>query len=269
VTTAKIGVIGGSGFYHLFGQQREEGVDMPTPYGFPSEMVTVGEVAGTAVAFIARHGATHTLPPHRINYRANLWALAALGVTRVIAPCAAGSLRAEVGRGDVVVCDQLIDATKGRRNDTFFDGPDVAHLSAPSPYCPELRATAVAGARAAGLTTHEGGTVVVIEGPRFSTAAESRLHRRNGAHLINMTQYPEAALARELGMCYAALALITDYDAGVEGDDRQLAVTQEEVFRVFAANVEKLRDAVLRMVSALPAERGCDCAASRPHPIGQ
>lgn len=268
MTTAEIGVIGGSGFYHLFDHARQDGIEVPTPFGLPSDSVTVGEVAGTAVAFIPRHGATHTVPPHRINYRANLWALSTLGVTRVVAPCAAGSLRPELGRGDVVICDQLIDATKGRRDDTFFDGPEVAHLSAPSPYCPEMRTAAVAASRDARLTTHDGGVVVVVEGPRFSTAAESRMHRRNGGDIMNMTQYPEVALARELGMCYTALALVTDYDAGVHGDDREAAVTQEEVFRVFAANLAKLRDAVLRLVSALPAERRCDCASSRPHPIG-
>ena len=264
MTTAEIGVIGGSGFYELFGAQDRERRDVVTPYGDPSDTVTVGIVAGRSVAFLPRHGTRHTIPPHRINYRANLWALSSLGVTRVVAPCAAGSLRADLKPGDLVICDQLIDATKGRRDDTFFDGPDVAHLSAPWPYCAELRAAAAASSRSAGLATHDGGTVVVIEGPRFSTAAESRLRTAQGADLINMTQYPEVALARELGLCYVALALLTDYDAGVDRGEDVAAVTQEEVLRVFAAKVALLREAVLQLVASLPAERGCDCAGSRP-----
>ena len=267
VNRAEIGVIGGSGFYHLFGPDSHGGVGVPTPYGDPSDSVTLGDVAGRSVAFIPRHGAGHTIPPHRINYRANLWALSSLGVTRVIAPCAAGSLRPDLARGDVVVCDQLIDATKGRRADTYFDGPEVAHLSAARPYCAELRAAAAASVRAAGLVARDGGTVVVIEGPRFSTEAESRMHRSHGADVINMTQYPEVALARELGLCYTALALVTDYDAGVEGDEQAAAVTQDEVFRVFGANVARLRDAVLHLVATLPAARGCDCRAARPQSI--
>lgn len=267
VSQAEIGVIGGSGFYHLFGPEHQEGVVLPTPYGDPSAAVTVGEVAGRSVAFIPRHGAGHTFPPHRINYRANVWALSSLGVTRVIAPCAAGSLRADLARGDVVLCDQLIDATRGLRADTYFDGPGVAHLSAAQPYCAELRAAAAVSVRSSGLTAHDTGTVVVIEGPRFSTAAESRVHRSHGADIINMTQYPEVALARELGLCYTALALVTDYDSGVEGDAQAVAVTQEEVFRVFGANVARLRDAVLHLVATLPGARGCDCAAARPQPI--
>ena len=267
VSRAEIGVIGGSGFYHLFGPGHHERVAVLTPYGDPSDTVTIGEVAGRSVAFIPRHGAGHVFPPHRINYRANLWALSSLGVTRVIAPCAAGSLRADLARGEVVLCDQLIDATKGRREDTYFDGPEVAHLSAAQPYCAELRAAAAVSVRTSGLTAHDTGTVVVIEGPRFSTAAESKLHRSHGADIINMTQYPEVALARELGLCYTALALVTDYDAGVDGDAHAAAVTQEEVFRVFGANVARLRDAVLHLVATLPAARGCDCAAARPQPI--
>ena len=266
MSRAEIGVIGGSGFYHLFGDETTERLQVTTPYGEPSEPLTVGSVAGRAVAFLPRHGAGHTIPPHRINYRANVWALESLGVTRIVAPCATGSLRAELAPGEVVVCDQFIDATKGRRADTFFDGPAVAHLSAPRPYCEVLRQAAAAASRDAGLTAHDAGTVVVIEGPRFSTEAESRRFRRMGGDLINMTQYPEVVLARELGMCYVALALVTDYDAGLD-DSEVSAVTQDEVLRVFAAKISLLRRAVLRLVAALPDERACDCAAGKPEPI--
>jgi len=266
VSQAEIGVIGGSGFYHLLDEEATERMHVSTPYGDPSDVLTVGAVAGRTVAFVPRHGAGHTLPPHRINYRANLWALESLGVRRVVAPCASGSLRAELAPGDVVVCDQFIDATRGRRDDTFFDGPAVAHLSAPRPYCAELRAAAAAAAREAGLTAHDGGTVVVVEGPRFSTVAESHRYRQMGGDLLNMTQYPEVVLARELGLCYTALALVTDYDTGLD-ESGLAAVTQEDVLRVFAAKVSLLREAVLRLVAALPDHRVCDCAAGRPEPI--
>lgn len=266
MSQAEIGVIGGSGFYRLFDEDATERVHVRTPYGEPSDVLTVGSVAGRAVAFLPRHGAGHTIPPHRINYRANIWALDSLGVTRVIAPCAAGSLCAGLAPGDVVVCDQFIDASRGRRDDTFFDGPEVAHLSAPRPYCSVLRTAAVAASSDAGLTAHDGGTVVVVEGPRFSTEAESRRYRRMGGDVINMTQYPEVVLARELGLCYTALALITDYDTGLD-EGEVSAVTQEDVLRVFAAKISLLRHAILRLVAALPDERVCDCAAGRPEPI--
>ena len=267
MSRAEIGVIGGSGFYHLFGEEATERMHITTPYGEPSDALTVGVVSGRAVAFLPRHGSGHTIPPHRINYRANLWALDSLGVKRVVAPCAVGSLRDELAPGDVVVCDQFIDATKGKRDDTFFDGPEVAHLSAPRPYCSALRAAATAASRDAGLTAHEAGTVVVIEGPRFSTEAESRRYGQMGADVINMTQYPEVVLARELGICYAAVALITDYDVGLDGGEVP-AVTQEDVLRVFAAKISLLQRAVLHLVAALPEKRVCDCASGRPEPIG-
>lgn len=266
MTQAEIGVIGGSGFYHLFAEEDRARVQVETPYGSTSDALTVGAVGGRSVAFVPRHGAGHTIPPHRINYRANLWAMASLGVERVVAPCAVGSLRPELGRGHVVVVDQLIDATKGRRDDTFFDGAEVAHLSAPAPYCPELRQSAVAASTASSLVAHDGGTVVVIDGPRFATIAESRLHARNGADVINMTQYPEVVLARELGLCYAAIGLVTDYDSGLDQNGAP-AVTQEEVLRVFAESIPLLRQAVLRVIASLPVPRSCECGAGRPRSI--
>ncbi|MEO8899643.1 MAG: S-methyl-5'-thioadenosine phosphorylase [Candidatus Dormibacter sp.] len=264
---AEVAVIGGSGFYALIDGENAERVAVETPYGDPSDTVALGSVTGRRVAFLPRHGSGHTIPPHRINYRANLWALASLGVSRVIAPCAAGSLRADVDRGHVVVCDQVIDRTRGHRRDTYYDGPEVAHLSAPSPYCAELGAAAATACTESGLPTHHGGTVLVIEGPRFATAAESREFARTGADIINMTQYPEVVLAQELGMCYAGLGLVTDHDAGVDRDQPSDAVTQEEVLRIFAANLGTLREAIIRLVAALPASRGCDCATRRPQTI--
>jgi 5'-methylthioadenosine phosphorylase len=258
------GIIGGSGLYRLL--ETADPVTVDTPYGQPSDVLAVAEVEGRRVAFLPRHGSRHTIPPHRINYRANIWALHSLGVERVLAPCAAGSLRADRGPGEVVVCDQLVDRTHSREA-TFFDGPEVAHLSAADPYCPELRALALTAAADAGLTTHDGGTVVVVQGPRFSTRAESR-HFAQLGDLVNMTQCPEATLARELGMCYVNISLITDYDTGLAGMPHVQPVTQQEVFAVFAQNMGRLRDALTRLVARLPASRGCACAEAKPQPLG-
>jgi len=263
--SAEIGVFGGSGFYAFLDDVEE--ITLTTPYGAPSAPVAIGNVAGRRVAFLARHGVGHELPPHRINARANLWALHMLGVTRVIGPCAAGSLAPDVHPGDFVVCDQLVDRTTGRV-DTFYEGPDVHHVSFADPYCPQLRAVSVAAARAAGITVHPRGTVVVVQGPRFSTRAESRWYRAQGWSVINMTQYPEAYLARELGMCYAAIALITDYDTGLEGALSEGGagvepVTQEQVFGFLRDNAARVRSLLFDLIPTIPAERMCDCAGAR------
>lgn len=258
-TAADIGIFGGSGFYSFLDDVTEVKVD--TPYGDPSAPVTLGEVAGRPVAFLPRHGRRHEWPPHRINYRANLWAMRTLGVTRVFGPCAAGSLQPEVAPGDLVVCDQLVDRTWGRP-DTFYEGPEPHHVSYADPYCPELSGLAAARAEAAGIRVHAGGTVVVVQGPRFSTRAESRWYRAQGFEVINMTQYPEAYLARELGMCYSAIALITDYDTGVEGDAGARPVTQAQVFEFFSNNLDRVRALLFDLVAAVPPERGCGCAGA-------
>jgi 5'-methylthioadenosine phosphorylase len=260
---ATIAIIGGSGLYQLL--DHAEQVDVDTPYGEPSDSVAVGLLGDRPVAFLPRHGRRHSLPPHRINYRANLWALSSLGVERVIGPCAVGSLRAEHPPGSIVVCHQFVDRTSGRR-DTIFDGPEVAHLSAADPYCAQLQPLAARAAREAGFNASEGGTVVVVNGPRFSTRAESLMYAALGFDVINMTQYPEVVLARELGMCYVALALVTDYDVGLEHDPEIPAVTQEEVFVTFRSSTDTLRDALRRLVELTPAERTCNCADA-PRPI--
>jgi 5'-methylthioadenosine phosphorylase len=253
-TTARIAVIGGSGLYALLDDAEE--VRPRTPFGEPSDVVTVATVGGQAVAFLPRHGRDHRFPPHRIPYRANLWALRALGVRQILAPCAVGGLRPELGPGSLVLPDQLVDRTSGRTQ-TFYDEGAV-HVSFADPYCPTGRRVVREVAGSAGVPLVDGGTMVVVEGPRFSTRAESRWFAQGlGASVVNMTGHPEAVLARELGLCYTALALVTDLDAGVEGDH---GVTQEEVFRVFAENTARLRDLLLRVVPALPAERDCVCA---------
>ncbi|MEV4277841.1 S-methyl-5'-thioadenosine phosphorylase [Actinoplanes xinjiangensis] len=249
-TAAEIGVIGGSGLYALLENATEHEVD--TPYGSPSDRITVADVGGRRVAFLPRHGRDHRFPPHRIPYRANLWALRSLGVRQIIAPCAVGGLRPELGPGTFVVPDQLIDRTSGREQ-TFYDSGAV-HVSFADPYCPVGRATVLDSAER--VSAVDGGTMVVVEGPRFSTRAESRWFTAIGGTIVNMTGHPEAVLARELALCYTAIALVTDLDAGVEGDH---GVTQEEVFAVFAENTARLREVLLDAVVKLPAERACAC----------
>jgi 5'-methylthioadenosine phosphorylase len=250
---AEIGVIGGSGLYALLEGATAHDVD--TPYGAPSDRVTVAEVGGRQVAFLPRHGRDHRFPPHRIPYRANLWALRSLGVGQVLAPCAVGGLRPELGPGSFVVPDQLIDRTSGREQ-TYYDTGAI-HVPFADPYCPRGRATVLAATARHGVRTTDGGTMVVVEGPRFSTRAESRWFSALGGAVVNMTGHPEAVLARELGLCYTALALVTDLDAGVETGH---GVTQDEVFRVFAENMTVLRMVLLDAVAALPADRDCPCA---------
>jgi 5'-methylthioadenosine phosphorylase len=253
---AEIGIFGGSGFYSFL--EDAEPVKVETPYGDPAAPVVLAEMGGRRVAFLPRHGATHEYPPHRIPYRANMWAFKELGVTRVLAPTAAGSLQPHVRRGDFVVSDQLVDRTSGRAS-TFYDGPGTVHVSLADPYCPELRAAAIDQGRAQGITIHETGTVVVIEGPRFSTRAESRWYAGHGWEVINMTQHPEAALARELEICYCNVSLITDYDVGVEGVP---PVSVEEVVKVFSENNARLRGLLNALIPAIPADRSCPCATA-------
>jgi 5'-methylthioadenosine phosphorylase len=261
VDAVELGVFGGSGFYEFLDDVVE--VPVHTPYGAPSAPVSVGTVEGRRVAFLPRHGVHHELPPHRVNFRANVWALASLGVTRIFGPCAAGSLTPEVRPGEFVVLDQLVDRTNGRSTDTYFDGGVVGHVSFADPYCPELRAVASAAARDVGVTVHDGGTVVVVPGPRFSTRAESAWFRAQGWQTINMTQYPEAYLARELGVCYCGIALVTDFDTGVEDDPGVAAVTMDDVFAVLRANVAATRSLLFSALPAVPAERSsCGCAAA-------
>ncbi|MCW2796438.1 S-methyl-5'-thioadenosine phosphorylase [Nocardioides sp.] len=246
---ADVAVIGGTGFYSFLDDPEEHVVQ--TPYGVPSAPLAVGTVSGRRVAFLPRHGKEHELPPHRINYRANLWALRSLGVRQVLAPCAVGGLRDEVAPGDVVVPDQLVDRTTGRAQSFVETG--AVHLPFADPYCARLTGAVLAADPA--ITS--GGTMVVIEGPRFSTRAESRHYAGQGWTLINMTGSPEAALARELRQCYVAIALVTDMDAGAE---EGTGVGQEEVFALFRQNLERLKSVLTNTVAALPDPEGCTCS---------
>jgi 5'-methylthioadenosine phosphorylase len=258
VTTAEVGVFGGSGFYSFLDDVQE--VEVDTPFGAPSAPLMVGEFEGRRVAFLARHGLKHHLPPHRVPYRANVWAMKELGVRRIVGPCAAGSLQPAVKPGHFVICDQLVERTWGRQ-DTFYDGPETTHIGFAEPYCPTMREAAIKEGRDLGIELHERGTVVVVQGPRFSTRAESDFFRLQGWEVINMTQYPESVLARELELCYLNVSLITDYDVGVEGEDVE-PVSHERVIQVFNENISKLRDLLFRVIPTLPEERTCPCATA-------
>jgi 5'-methylthioadenosine phosphorylase len=236
LAAAEIGVFGGSGFYSFL--EGAEDVHVDTPFGPPSAALVVGEVGGKSVAFLPRHGSRHELPPHRIPYRANVWAMRELGVRRLIGPCASGALQADLDAGAFVVCDQFVDRTWGREV-TFYDGPETTHVSAADPYCPDLRRILVDTARELDIDVKDGGTVVVIQGPRFSTRAESRWFQTMGWQAINMTAYPECHLAREYELCYANISMITDHDVGVEGTE---PVSAETVMRVFGENNDRLRE---------------------------
>ena len=253
---ADIGVFGGSGFYSLIENAREVAVE--TPYGCPSDKLALGEIAGKRVAFLPRHGKDHRFPPHTINYRANLWAMKALGVKRIIAPTACGSLKPEVKPGSMVVADQIVDRTAGRK-DTFYDGPITTHVSFADPYCPQLRPMASQALRSLGIDTHDRGTIVVIQGPRFSTRSESKWFSSMGWEVINMTQYPEAYLARELEMCYVNISLITDYDVGLEGQAGIKPVSHHEVIEVFNSNNARVKNAIGKIVEAIDISADCAC----------
>jgi len=257
---AEIGIIGGSGLYDpgIIKDTRE--VKVYTPYGEPSDYIIVGKVEGRSVAFLPRHGRGHRIPPHKINYRANVWAMKELGVKFLISVSAVGSLRLDYKPGDFVVPDQFIDMTK-KRDYTFFDGPVVAHVSMAEPFCESLRRVIVSASKDLNITTHDRGTYICIEGPRFSTRAESRVWKEVfRADIIGMTLVPEVNLACEAQLCYATIAMVTDYDVFAE-----IPVTAEEVTRVMAENTEKVKRLLYEVIKRLPEkpEEGlCSCCRS-------
>lgn len=253
---AEIGVIGGSGLYSLL--EKAKRVSVRTRYGRPSSQVTIGRMHGKNIAFIARHGLKHTLPPHMVPYKANIAAMKSLGVERIISTNAVGSLSVDYKPGEFVMLDQFFNMTNGR-DDTFFHKGRVVHISTAEPYCNEMRFVASNVARKGRLGFHDKGTVVVINGPRFSTKAESVAFSRMGFDLINMTQYPEVALAREQGMCYLGIAMVTDYDVGLEGNKNIRPVSFDEVNRTFAKNIERVKVMIGRIIDELPEQRKCIC----------
>ena len=259
--SVEIGIFGGSGFYSFL--ETVEEVKINTPYGEPSDSLFVGKIEGRTVAFLPRHGRKHSIPPHKINYLANLWAMKEFGVSRIISPCAVGSLQKEIMPGDFVISDQYVDRTRGRI-DTFYDGPIATHVSAADPYCDELRELAIQATEANNVRCHKTGTIVAIQGPRFSTKSESKWFSSMGWSTINMTQYPEAHLARELEMCVVNIALATDYDCGLVNDVEP--VSHSEVMNVFQQNLDKLRKVLFRLVALIPEKRlKCKCGETLKH----
>jgi 5'-methylthioadenosine phosphorylase len=254
-----IGVFGGTGFYRFLDDV--EDVPLATPYGPPSAPLRVGRIEDAEVAFMPRHGDEHTLPPHRINYRANVWAMREVGARRIIGPAACGSLKPELGPGSFVICDQFVDRTSARES-TFYDGPQTTHVSAADPFCADLGEVLAASARELDIPVVEGGTAVVIQGPRFSTQAESRWYSASGFDVVNMTQYPECWLARELELCYANIALVTDYDVGLEGMPDVAPVSTDAAFAVFAENLERLRTLLFHAIPRIGPQPQDRCATA-------
>ncbi|MEG0376891.1 MAG: MTAP family purine nucleoside phosphorylase [Eubacterium sp.] len=246
--SADIGVIGGSGLYELYPDVKK--IEVDTPYGKPSDAISLVTVGDKKVAFLPRHGKDHTLNPSEINYRANIDAFAQLGIKALISPCCVGSLRPEIEPGDFVVTDQFINMTSGRK-DTFNENPNVVHLSSADPYDKDLRKMAVEEAQNLGIKVHDGGTVVIINGPRFSTRAESRMFAMMGADVINMTQYPEGYLCLEKNIPVVNIALITDYDAGLEGRPDIKPVQADDVIKVLEDNNDRVKQLIFKMIDRI------------------
>ncbi|KKS17939.1 MAG: Purine nucleoside phosphorylase [Parcubacteria group bacterium GW2011_GWC1_41_7] len=254
---AEIGLIGGSGFYQFFGKDAKE-IEVDTEFGMPSDKITIGKIFGKKVAFLPRHGKKHSIPPHKVPYKANIMALKQLGVKKIIASSAAGSLQTRIKPGDFVLPDQFVDRTKNR-DDTFFNGPKVAHIEMAYPYCKVLRETAKLQSKRIKIKCHPAGTAVVIEGPRFSTLADSLSYSKNGWDLINMTQYPEVVLAAEMGICYLNISIITDYDVGVYAKSKTSPVSIEQVLYNFKNNTETLKYFISKIIENIGGHDSCEC----------
>lgn len=250
---AEIGIIGGTGLYDPKLLKNVQEVTVETPYGQPSDSITVGELSGKCVAFLPRHGKKHTIRPTDINVRANIFALKKLGVNRILAPSTVGSLREEYRPGEIVFCDQFIDRTT-RREQSFYTQDKVCHITVAEPMCPELRENVITVAKKLGVKMHETGTYVCIEGPRFSTKAESRMYQQWGADVVGMTLVPECVLAREAEICYASISTVTDYDVW---KDRPVCV--DDIVRIMKTNIENVKRIIAETVAKLPNQRACKC----------
>jgi 5'-methylthioadenosine phosphorylase len=250
-----IGIIGGTGLYSLEGLKIKDEVEVDTPFGRPSDKITIGEIDGIKVAFLPRHGKHHTIPPHRINFRANIFALKKLGAERIISVSAVGSMKEHIRPGDVVIVSQFFDMTVSRQR-TFFDEGIVVHVGFADPVCPEIFEKLYRASTELGITTHRGGTYLCIEGPQFSSRAASRIWRQFGVDVIGMTNLPEAYLAREAEICYGTLALPTDYDCWYEGEE---VVTTEMVIENLKKNTEKAKKILRKAIAELPKKRNCQC----------
>ena len=255
---AKIAVIGGSGLYKMKELTDIEQVDLDTPFGKPSAPITIGRLEGVGIAFLPRHGRGHRISPTEVPYRANIYALKSLGVELIIAINTAGSFKLEIKPGDLVIPDQLIDRTRNRANSFFGEGI-VVHIPFAEPFCPVLSQIVFEAAREAGASVHSKGTYVAMEGPAFSTKAESRLYRSWGADIIGMTALPEAKLAREAEICYAIIAGVTDYDSWQE---RSQPITVDVILDILRQNTDTIRKIIKLAVARIPDKRDCDCATA-------
>jgi len=258
-----LGVIGGSGLYQMDDLKILETQPVSTPFGDPSAEIVIGELNGVQMAFLPRHGLGHTIPPSEINFRANIFAMKKIGVDRIVSISAVGSMKEDIAPGHFVVPDQFIDHTY-QRISTFFTSGIVGHVSLADPICPQMAATLVKSARSTGTQTHQGGTYICIEGPQFSTRGESNVYRQWGVDIIGMTNVTEAKLAREAGICYATLALVTDYDCW---HIEEKPVTLEAVLKIMHQNVEKAQLALKDFVSQLDRNHSCQCASATKYAI--
>jgi 5'-methylthioadenosine phosphorylase len=250
----EIGIFGGTGIYDSGLLENTQEVDIETPYGKPSDTITVGEFNGRKIAFLPRHGKKHTIPPHMINFKANIWAFKELGVTRIIAPSAVGSLKEELEPGHFALPSQFLDFTKSR-DGSFSEEGRVIHISVAEPFCPELQSSILKVVDKQNLKIHKDCTYVCIEGPRFSSKAESKFYRSTGADIIGMTLVPECQLAREAQICYASISTVTDYDVWAEKP-----VTAKQVLETLSKNVEKTKKILTELMDTIPKTRSCSCA---------
>ncbi len=250
----EIGILGGTGIYDSGLLENTQEIDVDTPYGKPSDTITVGMFQGRKIAFLPRHGKKHSIPPHKINFKANIWAFKELGITRIIAPSAVGSLKEELAPGDFALPTQFLDFTKSR-DGSFAEDQRVIHISVADPFCPELQSSILQVTDSQNLNIHKDCTYVCIEGPRFSTKAESKFYRTTGADIIGMTLVPECQLAREAQMCYASISTVTDYDVWAEKP-----VTAKEVLETLSKNVEKTKKIFVELIDKIPKTRTCSCA---------
>lgn len=259
IEKVKIAIIGGSGIYKLSNLKTIKKLKIRTPYGYPSEEITIGKYTDKIIAFLPRHGKNHSLPPHKIPYKANIFALKKLGVEYIIAICVCGSLKKSIKPGDFVILDQFVNLTWGR-DDYFNIEKKIIHLPIAHPYCPNLRKLAYNSAKKLGFSVHKRGTVVVIQGPRFSTVAESKWFSNQKWDVVNMTQYPECYFAREMKICYATIAMTTDYDVGIKNHIQMNAKGIVNVMKIFNENVKKVEKLIFQIVKKLPTERNCECS---------
>ncbi|MFZ5997417.1 MAG: S-methyl-5'-thioadenosine phosphorylase [Nitrospirota bacterium] len=250
-----IGLIGGSGLYEIEGVETTREVTVSTPYGEPSAPYRIGMLEGKEIVFLARHGAPHSFPPHKVNYRANIWGLKSLGVERILSVSAVGGINKALPPGSIVLLDQIIDMTFGARASTYYEGSKVVHIDFTNPYCSEMRSTIMQGARNVGVPLVEAGTYICVNGPRLETAKEIQFFSMIGADVVGMTAMPEAALARELELCFAGLAVVTNHAAGIA--ERKLTTT--EVVETMKWSLAQLKALLRAIVTQFPARRSCPC----------